>query len=390
MKACIITIGNELLQGFTIDTNSSWIGKKLLPLNITIKKKITIPDDHNIIIKETSKVLNGNFDYIFVTGGLGPTHDDVTKKAFCELFSDKMYLDEIYLSKLKNKFLKKNKKFLDINKSQAILLKKADSIANYHGSALGIYYFKNKTHIFIMPGVPFEMKNMMNKTIIPKYINKKSFNNLITINTTGIIESQLAENIKPLMKKYSKICNFSFLPSYKGVSFRIYLKDTRNDIDTITKEFTNAMIPYAYGYNDETLEYKLGKLLIKNKQTISTAESCSGGLIGKLLTNMPGSSKYFLGSIIAYDNKLKTKLLGVSEQNIKKNGAVSKEVAIEMAKNIRLKTQSDIGISTTGISGPDGATKKKPLGLVYIGIANNKTSTVKKYIFDYDRNIHSH
>ena len=388
MKACILTIGNELLQGFTTDTNSTWIGKTILPLDIHVEKKITLPDKHKIIITESRKILNENFDYLFITGGLGPTHDDVTKKAFCELFSDELYLDENYLNTLKNKFFKKTKKFPKINKSQAMLLKKGDSIENQHGSALGIHYFQNNMHIFIMPGIPFEMKNMMNKTIIPKYIKKKILNNLITINTTGIMESELAEKINPIMLKYSKICNYSFLPSYKGVSFRLHFIKSLDDFYDIIEEFNNAMHPYSYGYNNETLEYKLGELLIKNKLTISTAESCTGGLISKLLTDNAGSSKYFSGGITAYDNKLKTQLLGISKNIINKNGAVCEKVAIEMAKNIRIKTKSNIGISTTGISGPEGGNKKKPIGLVYIGISSEKKTDVKKFIFNFNRDLH--
>jgi len=388
MNACVLTIGNELLQGFTLDTNSTWIGKKLLSYGIHIKKMISIPDEHNVIINETHKILNEKFDYIFITGGLGPTHDDVTKKAFCEFFSDEMYLDENYLNELKKKIITKTKEFPEINKSQAMLLRKGEPIKNLHGSALGIHYVYGKTKLFIMPGVPFEMQYMMEKTIIPKYINKKTNNNIVSINTTGIMESQLAEKIDPLIKKYSKICNFAFLPSYKGVSFRLHFKKTSKKINDIINEFNNEMKPYSYGYNDETLEYKLGNLLIKNKLTVATAESCTGGLIGKLLTDNPGSSKYFLGSITAYDNKLKTQLLGVPEKIIKSNGAVSEQVALHMVEGLRSKTQADIGISTTGISGPNGGTDQKPLGLVYIGLSNKNVSKVKKFIFSFDRDIH--
>ena len=388
MNACVLTIGNELLQGFTVDTNSTWIGKKLLSYDIYVKKKISIPDEHDVIISETRKILNEKFDYFFITGGLGPTHDDVTKKAFCELFSDEIYLDENYLNELKNKFANKTKKFPEINKSQAMLLKKSEPIKNLHGSALGLHYIHEKTKLFIMPGVPFEMKHMMERTIIPKYINKKTNNNIISINTTGIMESQLAEKIEPLIKKYSNICNFAFLPSYKGVSFRLHFNKNSNKTNDIINEFNNKMKPYSYGFNDETLEYKVGSLLIKNKLTVATAESCTGGLIGKLLTDNPGSSKYFLGSITAYDNKLKTKLLGVPKEIIKSNGAVSEKVALHMVEGIRKNTQADIGISTTGISGPTGKTDQKPLGLVYIGLSNKNISKVKKFTFAFNRDIH--
>ena len=391
MNACILTIGYELLQGFTIDTNANWISKILLSKGIQVKKILTIGDEHNIIKKETCKILDEKFDYVFVTGGLGPTHDDVTKNAFCDIFSDEMYFDENYYSQLKKKFKEFKgdvNNFPKINKSQAMLLKKADSINNLHGSALGLHYVNKNTHIFIMPGVPFEMKAMMNSYIVPKYMKNKLKNDLITINTTGIMESQLAEIIEPLMEKYSSTCDFAFLPSYTGVSFRIYHSNSKDDFNKIINDFYRKMEPYAFGFDNDTLESVLAKKLTKKRLTIATAESCTGGLVGKRLTDIPGSSKYFLGSIVAYDNQLKTDFLGISSDILQSNGAVSENVALKMAESIRTNTQADIGISTTGISGPSGGNESKTLGLVFIGLSMKNISSAKRYVFKVSRHIH--
>ena len=388
MNACILTIGDELLQGFTTDTNSAWLGKTLHPYGICINKIVTVSDDHDAIIDESQKILTNNFDFLFVTGGLGPTHDDVTKKAFCKLFSDKMYLDEDYFSLLKKRFEGQRKNMPLINRNQAMMLKKADIIPNDSGSALGMHYLENNTHVFIMPGVPGEMKGMVQNYIIPDYMTNEPATDQVTIKTAGIMESRLAEKTELLMKKHSPSFRFAFLPHYTGVSFRILQKDDTDDLLSVKDEFFKAMQPYAYGFDDDILEGVLAKRLIYKKLTIATAESCTGGLIGKRLTDVAGSSTYFLGSIIAYSNKIKTDLLGVSENTLKAHGAVSEEVALEMAEGILNNTHADIGISTTGISGPDGGSGEKPTGLVYIGVVTPGISRVKKYIFRVKRHIH--
>ena len=388
MNAAVLTIGDELLQGFTVDTNSSWLGTILLTYNIRITKKITVGDKLNDIISETQNILDDKYDFLFVTGGLGPTHDDITKEAFRQLLDDEIIFDENYYLQLKQHFEKRSIKIPESNRSQAMLLKTADVIPNDNGTALGMHLLIKGTHTFIMPGVPGEMRSMVNKYIIPNYIKKTPVENFITIKTAGIMESHLAEKVNELMEKYSHSFRFAFLPHYSGVSFRINKLDENENLLNVKDEFFKAMLPYAYGINDNTLEEILGLKLIEYKFTIATAESCTGGLIGKRLTDSAGSSEYFLGSVTAYSNQLKTSLLNVPNDIIQKFGAVSEEVALEMAKGVRAKTGADIGISTTGISGPSGGTKTKPVGLVYIGVVTPKKSIVKKYNFNYGRNIH--
>ena len=389
MNISIINIGDELLQGFTLNTNALWLGKKLSQYGINICKVLSIPDNHDAIIYETKNILKENNEFLFVTGGLGPTHDDITKNAFCELFSDELYFDETYYASLEKKYKSLLKELPKINRSQAMLLKNAKNIPNDLGSALGIHYVYKKTNIFIMPGVPREMKNMINNYIIPDFIKLKQINNQVTIRTSGITESVLYETLSPLIKKYSSEFKFAFLPHYNGVSFRI-IKNNKSffELNEIKNEFINAMQPYYYGINDDSLEMFIADKLLNKNYTIATAESCTGGLVGKRLSDLPGSSQYFLGTITAYSNTLKENILNISKNTIKQYGAVSKETALEMAKNIRNITDADIGISTTGISGPTGDTKKKPLGLIYIAINTSKLSKVKKYIFNTERYIH--
>ena len=388
MNACVLTIGDELLQGFTTDTNSTWLGTTLLPYGIIIQKKITVGDNINFIIHESQNILNDNYNFLFVTGGLGPTHDDITKEAFRQLLDDELIFDESYYLKLKERFDKRLIQMPEINRSQAMILKNVDVIPNDNGSALGMYYFHKGTNIFIMPGVPGEMKKMVERYIIPKYIKRSPDENFITIKTTGVMESKLAEIVRRIMEKYSESFRFAFLPHFNGVSFRISKLEKRGDLQKVKKEFYQEMQPYAYGINDDTLEGILGQKLMEKKLTISVAESCTGGLIGKRLTDIAGSSVYFLGSIIAYSNQSKTSLLNISEKTLETNGVVSEDVALAMANGVRNNTKADIGLSTTGISGPGGGTETKPVGLVYIGLVMPEGSIVKKYNLDYGRQFH--
>ncbi len=388
MNACVLTIGDELLQGFTTDTNSTWLGTMLLPYDIIIQKKITVGDDIHSIINESQGIIEDQYDFLFVTGGLGPTHDDITKEAFRQLLGDELIFDESYYLHLKELFDKRLMQMPEINRSQAMMLKSANVIPNDNGTALGMYFFNKETHIFIMPGVPGEMKKMVKRHIIPNYIKKSPNENFVTIKTAGVMESKLAEKVSGLMGKYSKSFRFAFLPHFNGVSFRISKTGKDGNLQRVKNKFYKEMKPYSYGINDDTLEGVLGEKLKDKKLTIAVAESCTGGFIGKLLTDTAGSSDYFLGSITAYSNRLKKSLLNVSEKTLEVSGAVSEVVAIEMANGIRNKTKADIGLSTTGISGPGGGTDTKPVGLVYIGLVTPENSIVKKYNFNFGRHIH--
>ncbi len=380
LNAYCITIGDELLQGFTIDTNSAWIAQTLIPCNIELKQKITIGDNIEDIKSSIESAISRQYDYIFVTGGLGPTHDDITKEAVKQIFDTEYVLDKDYLNDLEKKFHKRGLKMPANNKSQAMILDKADSIPNQNGTALGMRFVNGKSQLFVMPGVPREMKTMVEKEIIPKYINCENVNNITTIKTTGVFESKLAEILNEDIRDLKDTCSFAFLPHYTGVSIRLKKCENYNGrLDTIVNSVFSKLSPFAYGINEDTLSEVVSKKLIQQKMTIATAESCTGGLIAKMFTDIPGSSSFFLGGVVSYSNELKQSMVNVSEELIESHGAVSEQVAIAMAMGIRENTGANIGIGTTGISGPSGGTAEKPIGLVYISVVTPTQEIVKKF-----------
>ena len=390
----IISIGDELMNGLTIDSNSSWIARKISNYkSLVVSYKTTCKDESEHIKNKLDYLLKNNFKYIFVTGGLGPTHDDITKHTLCDYFDCKLILDKDYYNKLKKYFKGKNipnKKHL---KSQAEILDISKPIINKYGTALGMIIELNNTIIFIMPGVPKEMQGMMNNYILPKCFNKKynkSINNL-TILTTGIYESKLYDLLKNILDENSNEFKISFLPSYKGVKLRLSHIDNstnKNDLLSFKEIVLNKIDKYVYGFDNDTLEEIVSKILIKKHLSISIAESCTGGYLSKLLTDIPGSSNYFKGSVIAYSNKIKKDVLNIDNSTLKEYGAVSEEVALKMAGSIKNIFNTDIGISTTGISGPSGGTNQKPVGLIYISIVSDKYKIVKKFNLIQNRTAH--
>ncbi len=390
MNACIITIGNELLNGSTIDTNSVWLGKQLDKLNIVVSEKLTIPDDSLIIEKSIIGISSREFDYIFITGGLGPTHDDITKSVVKKILNSDEYFDEKYFNELKLKFQKRNLKISNINKEQAIILSKCNPIKNPMGTALGIEFQLNKSQVFIMPGVPSEMKAMIKEIIFPRYFkNFDEVENNITILTAGSHESYIAEKIDDLIKLYKKEIKIAFLPRYTGVNIRLSILENKN-LDRLIefkKNITKRLGKIVYGYNSDKLEEIVGKILLEKKLTISLAESCTGGYLSKKITNNPGSSKYFIGSLIAYNNSIKEKI-SVSKDKLDSFGAVSKEVVVAMANGIKDEFSTDIGFSISGISGPSGGSKDKDVGLVHMALAYKNKIIHRKFNFIPKRNLH--
>jgi len=387
-QACIITIGDELLQGYTIDTNSAWLGKKLNNYDIRVQRKVTIADELDVIQCELSTALD-KFDLVFVTGGLGPTLDDVTQNAIKNILGADLEFDENYYTELEQKFAMRKMDMPPNNRSQAMVVSGTKIIPNTLGTARGIHIVKGERHFFSMPGVPAEMKGMFNDYIVENYLPNVKKESIALIRTTGIIESNLAENIQKYIDEYSDKYSFSYLPKFTGVDFKI-----RQDapcelgLDTVSKSFFEWLSPYAYGWENETLESVLASQLIKKGLTLSVAESCTGGLISKRLTDVGGSSSFFLGGIIAYSNDIKENHLSISKELLKKDGAVSQTVAKAMAESIQIITKSDIAIATTGISGPSGGTDEKPVGLVYIAISYNGNMWVKEFNFFPKRLIH--
>mgnify|MGYP001980471408 FL=1 len=404
MKVGIITIGNELLSGFTIDRNAAWIGQKLLSSGIKVNVHHTIPDDIGVIYDTLEYQLKEwECDQIIVTGGLGPTVDDITVSAFLEYFDDSHEFDKEYWKILSDRFKRLNFKMPNLNKNQAYKSKKGKMIPNLVGTARGLHYTskhdsvlksvkglisgdKNKVNFFALPGVPKEMKSMFSNYVLPE-IEKSLKNKVVcrSIRTTGVPESILQEKITDIIDANEEKCDIAFLPHRMlGVDIRLTSSDKQ-----LVEDLINAIVlrikKYVYGYDDDKLEQVIADLMIKNKLTISTAESCTSGLLASRLTDVPGSSQYYKGGSVCYSNELKINDIGVDSDLIERYGAVSEEVVESLAKNIAQKNNTDIGIGITGIAGPDGGTEKKPVGLVFVGIFYKNNLYIKRYNLTPDR-----
>ena len=391
MKAHIITIGDEILIGQTLNTNAAYIGEQLTRHQIKVNGSSVIPDEEEIILKEFKRALTSN-DIVLVTGGLGPTHDDLTRKCVVDFFETELVENEEVLSDVKKFFEARGRVLTDTNRDQAMVPKIATPIRNTKGTAPGFWIEKGKKIFACMPGVPYEMKNMMESFILPKLDEmhpKKSFMLIKNLLTTGIPESMLFDRLGN-MDELLKGAKMAFLPSQFGVKMRITVEaksqdEAQNKLDEIEQKIRAVAGRFIYGIDDDTLEGAVAKLLIDRGLKISVAESCTGGLINNRLTNISGSSQYLDIGIVAYNNSIKVDVLKVKEETIQTFGAVSSEAAKQMAIGIKSLSQADIGLSVTGIMGPTGATATKPIGLVYIGICDDKGSYVKEFRFGDDR-----
>jgi len=384
MKIAIISIGDELLSGFTLNSNSAWMGQELLKSGIIVSKQITVGDNFEQIRFVLDKCVS-TVDMILMTGGLGPTHDDITSTVLYRYFKDKPEFDSDYWEKIENFFIDRNLSVPEINKNQALKSTIGKMIPNPLGSARGLHYNLNNTSVYAMPGVPNEMKSMMLRYVIPDISKKiKKVLYIKTLKTIGRGESSIAEQIQPLIDNYSDICSVAYLPQISGVDIRIS-SSNNTKFEEFLEKLKNELGICMYGEDDDTLENITGKLLIEKDMTIAVAESCTGGLLNHHFTSVSGSSKYMKGGVVAYSNEIKRDILGVQEKTLAKFGAVSEETAIELALGIRQKLFSEIGISITGIAGPTGGTHDKPVGLVFIGYSKKNYDFVKKYLFYGDR-----
>ena len=382
MNAGIISVGNELLMGFTLDSNSTWIARKLLDLGIKVDLKLTIADNEGEIL-EAFKTLSSRCDVILCTGGLGPTSDDVTKSAYCDFIQAGLELNEDYLEELKKKFEDRQLVMSDSNREQAMVPDKGETIPNSLGSALGLKFVDEESRIYVMPGVPSEMKRMMDETVLPELEQlPRDELHVTTIRLTGIMESALYDQVKDLLN--DNIVKVAFLPGFLGVDVRLMSRD-KDSLLELSGQFFDRLGNYVYAEDWETLEDAVGRLLIERGLTLATAESCTGGLLGNRITNVAGSSEYYLGGIVSYSDSAKMNLLGVSQETLKEFGAVSEETAQEMALGARRVLQSDVGVSITGIAGPTGGTEDKPVGLVYIAVDVAGDVAVRKFVFSEDR-----
>lgn len=390
----IISVGDEILIGQTVNSNAAFISEKLYGIGLPVKRIVSIGDTEDELIAELYDSIS-KFDVTIITGGLGPTHDDITKPVLTKFFNDELVLNENVLENVKNIFQSRGLTMPAVNVEQAMVPKSCNIIWNPNGTAPGMSFDKDGKFIISLPGVPFEMTEMMNNSVILMLHEKfkTSINYVLkskTFLTIGIGETFLSEMIGDEREITGENNKLAYLPSAVGVRIRIDVEaDTEDEalikMDDIERKLRLKIGEYIFGINDEKLEKIAGDLLRKNSLTIAFAESCTGGLLSAKITNIPGSSNYFKGGIVCYSNEVKTCLLGVKESTINNFGAVSEETAIELAENIRLKMKSDIGISITGIAGPTGGSDEKPVGLVWIGYSDGKETIARKYLFGENR-----
>jgi nicotinamide-nucleotide amidase len=388
----IITIGDELLIGQVIDTNSAWMSQELNKAGFWVSRRLSIGDGRSDILKtleeETIKA-----DIILITGGLGPTADDITKPVLCEYFNTTLIINEEALENVKNIFINiLHRPLIERNLKQAEFPASCLVIQNKRGTAPGMIFEKNGKIYVSMPGVPHEMKGMMTESVIP-FLLKRFGTNFIshrTLLTAGVGESTLADYIEGFEKALPPEIKLAYLPNYGMVRLRLTAISNQAgtlelQLDRLFSDLKSRVKEWMVTDEDISLQEVLGKLLTSRKQTISTAESCTGGHVAQLITSIPGSSTYFRGSIIAYDNDIKKKVLGVDSAILSSAGAVSEETVRAMVNRIIKIMGTDFAIATSGIMGPGGGSKEKPVGTVWIAAGNANVILTQKLWFRFDR-----
>jgi nicotinamide-nucleotide amidase len=397
MQAEILTIGDEILIGQVINTNAVWIAQQLNLIGIKVVHMATVSDDK----KEITNALENaskRADIVFVTGGLGPTKDDITKHTFAEFFGAELVLDELILEDVSGFFIKRGREVSQVNKDQALVPKGCKVVRNKSGTAPGMWMQKNNAHFISMPGVPYEMKEMMLAEILPEIKKQFKLPHIYhkTVLTQGIGESAIAEIIEKWEDGLAaKNIKLAYLPQPGLVRLRL---SAMGEDDAKLKEIVDteieALLPMIkdhvfgfenYGEEMPTLERVTSDLLKERKQTLAIAESCTGGYISSVFTAIPGSSEVFKGGIVPYSNEAKNELLNVDKNIFEKHGAVSKECVIALAENVRKIFNSDFSIAVSGVAGPGGGTPEKPVGFVWIAVSSKEKTLAKSFQFGENR-----
>ena len=390
IAAVILTIGDELLIGQTIDTNSAWMATVLNQAGIAVKRRIAVGDDWNEIW-EALTAEGKAADIVLITGGLGPTSDDITKPLLCDYFGGKMVRDQAALDNVVDIFSKKlNRPLLERNLKQADVPDNCRVIQNKRGTAPGMWFEKDSTIFVSMPGVPYEMKGMMAEDVIPTLVNRFNLSPVQhrTLLTAGIGESFLAELLLEFETTLPKDYKLAYLPNYGMVRLRLTgldgTKDTE-EIDALFEQLKALVKDHLVVDQDLTLQETIAKVLLEKKKTLAIAESCTGGYISHLITMLPGSSAYYLGGVVSYSNEMKIDVLGVDPDTIAQFGSVSIETATQMAEGIRKQTGADYGLATSGIMGPTGGTPEKHVGFVCVAFCSSERTSTTTFQFRFDR-----
>lgn len=391
IAAAIITIGDELLIGQTIDTNSAWIATHLNDLGIDVLRRVAVGDNRDAIINALDDELV-NASLIIITGGLGPTADDITKPLLCEYFGGKLRVDERSLEHIKALFAKRNRPFIERNMKQAEVPDNCTVLFNKMGTAPGMWFDKNDKVIISLPGVPFEMINIMKDEVLPR-LRQRFFSDYLlhrSIITSGEGESFIAEKIIDLEEALPAHIKLAYLPAVGMVKLRLTGRGAdkqrlSNELQLRMEEIANRLEDIVVALEDVPMELILGKWFTVNDKTLGLAESCTGGGIASQMTGILGSSKYFNGCIVSYNNDAKQQMLGVSKETLDKEGAVSEQTAIEMVKGARKVLDSDFAMAITGLLSPGGESDRVEVGTVWMAVASETEVKTKKFQFHYDR-----
>ncbi|MFN3841377.1 MAG: competence/damage-inducible protein A [Cyclobacteriaceae bacterium] len=387
----ILAIGDELLYGQTLDTNSHWISAALDETGIKTIRRTTVGDNEADILNAFAEA-EQRADIVLITGGLGPTSDDLTKPCLAKYFNCEIKIHEEALAEVTAFFKSRGRELTETNRQQAALPVCCEKITNAIGTAPGMWFERNKKVFVSMPGVPHEMKRMMRETVIPKL--QKTFTLPVIIHrivrTAGIGESFLSDKISAWEKSLPEHIKLAFLPGLGEVKLRLTafghsFKELQHDTDACIENLKPLIGAFIYAYEDVALEQVIGQLLREQQLTLAIAESCTGGYLSHLITSVPGSSDYFMGSMIPYAYDIKMRQLGVRPETLERYGAVSEPTIIEMANIVRAKFNTDIGVATSGIAGPGGATPEKPVGTVWIAYSDKHQTVTRKLQLSNDR-----
>jgi len=392
MDVEIVTIGDEIVNGLKVDTNSAYIAERLSGAGFNVKY-ITSVGDNLPEMEEAFRLALKRVPLVVTTGGLGPTDDDLTKRAIVKVFKRNLIFHDEILEQIKARFAARGMEMPPASQNQALLPQGASFFSNQHGSAVGICLSEQGRIFISLPGVPLEMKQILSEEVLPYLagLHLKQATSFAILRTTGIGESRLAELIKPGLKLQPGV-RLAYLPSHGSVSLRVAANDeTREAADARAQELVRYLEKcvgkYIFGTGEDTLEGVVGQLLLDNDKTLSVAESCTGGQLGMIITGIPGSSNYFVGGCLAYANEVKIEQLGVPAEVIESQGAVSEECALAMAEGCRKRFNTDYALSVTGIAGPNGGTEDKPVGTTYIGLSSAHTTIAQLYRFGKDRAV---
>lgn len=393
ITAELLTIGDEILYGQIVDTNSQWMGVELSNMGIKVVRKTSVGDIESEIL-QALKEAEERADIILITGGLGPTNDDLTKPCLAKYFNCDLVMNEEALAEVTEFFKSRGRELTELNRLQAALPSACEKITNPVGTAPGMWFNKGNKVFMSMPGVPHEMKKMMAEQVMPRL--KKQYDLPViyhkVIRTIGQGESFLADKIKDWENALPKHIKLAYLPSLGEVKLRLTcfgssLKALEEEAEKQTAALKSLIDQYIYGYGEEPIEVVIGNMLRARNMSLAIAESCTGGKVSHMITSVPGSSEYFQGSIIPYSYDIKMSQLGVKEETLNQYGAVSEQTIIEMATLVRQKFNTSIGVATSGIAGPGGATPEKPVGTVWIAFADGERVITKKLQLAKERHL---